>query len=1114
MKRFLSLFAVVALVVSMFSGVVFANSDLTFHVVGPDGANLAGAQVDVNGTQQVTDADGKTTFTVADNTVCDYEITKPNYVAVEGTHTVGVGTNENLPTIMLDQYTVDFENGTLKYVENGFVPFRGRILYKSSGGLATNAEGKITVNGQDIEVKNGLFDTVLVTGPGEAPKFGVGAYVFGGAGQNLNDGGMVEGKTFYVVNDFVLEQPAKLEYVYPVTGSQTVSGVYPNKDGLGNTKLEYADGTAIVVDSSYDEADAFGLFYNGAKFTKVGDFYLYFGTARALKGTVKAGALDVTLDRLSLPHSLGNQNVKFTFNLPSDYFLAGGAFDGGTYGINLNLSNADLGVNDDIAIATGGLIKTNQKVTQALNVNGYAPGVYKATVTLKTAVTAVLEKTFDVQIVDPSTYTLTKMNKKTIKIGTTNYVFATDFEVTEYIGGVAKNNPFLVVTYEGAGLKSKTVRSLETGAGNNDGYALAAKEGFADFDLKPTQTGTINMKIDVYDKSFADNGKLVHTFEQEIKVEGWNATIEPKEVLVDVAQDFVVTITDQAGTPINNARVTLGALTPVDARLTSISNGSYVIKNAKFTTVGKVDLVVDKWDEIANAYAEELKLQGAVNVVGASVYNVSADKEVLLNGLKEKVMVTALDSNGNLIYPVFKQVDVNAKGVETVKDLVPGARKDLDNDGVKEAVTVEIQPGADAVKTLVRVTTDNGKKKGEVELQVQKPKVVHTGATKWTGNFKTNVEFTVVDPRDDSLMTGLVVFVADPLDNTGYGVFDVAAPALVKDMNHVWRGHATVTVDEAEWTAQEKDGKVLATPIMMNGVELGKVEVAKPVLSAEPEKVIIGAPTNLVLTYTDADGNPIKGKMVRLGHVGPFEDVDKTDEEGKVVYSTATGTSAALRFSAVTDTAKIVLLTVKSAADLEGPVITAEVTGNTALIRIADNVRVNKVLVNNELVDMFFAMPEVTHMVNLKPGVNTFNVQAVDTNNNYSQATLELSPEAPAVGDSFSFTLNEGTDWGVPVLVNGTTMVPVRMIESLGATFAWDGATKTATFTLDGNTVVVTVGKETALVNGEEVLLPEKAYVNEQGRMMVPLRLVSQELGFTVTYVSATEPIVVSRPVA
>ncbi|AIQ39265.1 copper amine oxidase N-terminal domain-containing protein [Paenibacillus sp. FSL R5-0912] len=80
-----------------------------------------------------------------------------------------------------------------------------------------------------------------------------------------------------------------------------------------------------------------------------------------------------------------------------------------------------------------------------------------------------------------------------------------------------------------------------------------------------------------------------------------------------------------------------------------------------------------------------------------------------------------------------------------------------------------------------------------------------------------------------------------------------------------------------------------------------------------------------------------------------------------------------------------------------------------------------------------------------------------------------------------------------PVIQEQRTLVPIRAVaEALGAEVKWDHATKTATITLDGKVLTMTLGE---LIEGMDV--PAQAI---DGRIMVPLRYVSEALGAYVMW--------------
>ncbi len=88
---------------------------------------------------------------------------------------------------------------------------------------------------------------------------------------------------------------------------------------------------------------------------------------------------------------------------------------------------------------------------------------------------------------------------------------------------------------------------------------------------------------------------------------------------------------------------------------------------------------------------------------------------------------------------------------------------------------------------------------------------------------------------------------------------------------------------------------------------------------------------------------------------------------------------------------------------------------------------------------------------------------------------------------------------------NGDTMMPVRMLEDFGVSFQWDELTKTATMTYMQQTVVLTIGSTDAYINGVKtpIVGASGALVAPElspGRTMIPLRFVSEHLGFKVTW--------------
>jgi len=96
-----------------------------------------------------------------------------------------------------------------------------------------------------------------------------------------------------------------------------------------------------------------------------------------------------------------------------------------------------------------------------------------------------------------------------------------------------------------------------------------------------------------------------------------------------------------------------------------------------------------------------------------------------------------------------------------------------------------------------------------------------------------------------------------------------------------------------------------------------------------------------------------------------------------------------------------------------------------------------------------------------------------------------------------------------PFVINGTTYVPVRFVsEALGSQVLYDHATRRVTVLREHDLVEMFIGKQDLLVNG----VKEQAEVTpilRNGRTMVPIRLFSEKLGFTVGYEAKTKKITI-----
>lgn len=91
-----------------------------------------------------------------------------------------------------------------------------------------------------------------------------------------------------------------------------------------------------------------------------------------------------------------------------------------------------------------------------------------------------------------------------------------------------------------------------------------------------------------------------------------------------------------------------------------------------------------------------------------------------------------------------------------------------------------------------------------------------------------------------------------------------------------------------------------------------------------------------------------------------------------------------------------------------------------------------------------------------------------------------------------------------PVIRNDRTLVPIRIVtETLGGKVDWNGVTKEVTLNIDGKEIKMTVGKTLEKYGVAPVII--------DGRTFVPVRFVADELGATVAWDDATKTVTITK---
>ena len=121
------------------------------------------------------------------------------------------------------------------------------------------------------------------------------------------------------------------------------------------------------------------------------------------------------------------------------------------------------------------------------------------------------------------------------------------------------------------------------------------------------------------------------------------------------------------------------------------------------------------------------------------------------------------------------------------------------------------------------------------------------------------------------------------------------------------------------------------------------------------------------------------------------------------------------------------------------------------------------------------------------------------------------------IGSTQGYTADENTKINktltmeaAPYTSQGRTMVPVRVItENLGAKVDWDEATQKVTITQGETVVELIIGSAEAKINGEVKVLDVAPEVVNY-RTFIPMRFVGEAFGYTLQWVPGTQNVIVS----
>ncbi|MCF8011053.1 MAG: copper amine oxidase N-terminal domain-containing protein [Clostridiales bacterium] len=136
-----------------------------------------------------------------------------------------------------------------------------------------------------------------------------------------------------------------------------------------------------------------------------------------------------------------------------------------------------------------------------------------------------------------------------------------------------------------------------------------------------------------------------------------------------------------------------------------------------------------------------------------------------------------------------------------------------------------------------------------------------------------------------------------------------------------------------------------------------------------------------------------------------------------------------------------------------------------------------------------------------------------DTNNYITPEKLKINMKA----DSNKLSISEdGTNYEdeleiAPYIYDGTTYVPVRgILDKFGVEIGWDGNTREVSLSNDYADIVLTAWNKTVQINGEDIEVDKPAQI-KKGSTYLPLRFVSENLGYNVGWDSETKTVYIKN---
>ncbi len=486
-------------------------------------------------------------------------------------------------------------------------------------------------------------------------------------------------------------------------------------------------------------------------------------------------------------------------------------------------------------------------------------------------------------------------------------------------------------------------------------------------------------------------------------------------------------------------------------------------KTATFNIAGRPRPTVESIDPVTN----EVEYTGGNQTVVVTGTNLTTTNITLVNG--ETVLVPVITNNGTT---ATFTVELTASTTYDASEVVYGVK--LDGVATETTVTFNIagkpRPTVESVNPTSSETSATG---GNRTVTV-------TGANLTTSNITLVNGTTIVKPTSVSEDGTTALFTVSVVKNTTTSPverkFVVCLDAEETEFSSVFVvAGRTITTDDNN-NSSNSGNTINKKPIVTTPSD--KTETTTDKNTTTPSTVTEGA-----LTVTDvAKDSGLEITKTEVSDTAKETVVSYNEKNEQLLDSTASKITTDNNSSKLNDSIKLYydLGKVTLTSDEQGDLVCVniEADGNINYLGGIYDETSNKFFVETKNVNGDFAViladPSLYNQV-------TLQINSTDYNANKSTGSMEVAPK----------------------IKNDTTFVPIRLVlESLGAEVDFDAESKTAIISLDGEDVNLQVGTPT-----EDAPAP----FIENGRMLVPLRVIAESFGANVIWEPTTKSIQITK---